>query len=86
MNGVAEFGPGAALDGALAEASVGELPCASDGGDLDLIALVVEFVFNHLLDAVLVGPNHLFRWQEEVQVLAVVLVELAPSDLRRLVG
>ena len=83
MDGVAEFGPGAALDGPLAEASVGEFASASDGGDLDLIAVVVEFVFDSLLDAVVIGANHLLRRQEEVQVLAVVLVQLSPSDLRR---
>ena len=74
MNGVAELGPGATLDGALAEARVGELTRARGGGDLDLVALVVESVLHHLLDPVLVWPDHLPRRQQEVQVLRVVLL------------
>jgi len=61
VNGVAELGPRATLDGALAEARVGELTRARGGGDLDLVALVVESVLHHLLDPVLVWPDHLPR-------------------------
>ena len=86
VGGAAELGPVAALEGALAEARVGELADANDGGDLDLVAFVVELVLDDLLDAVLVGPDHLARRQEEVQVLAVVLVQLSPPELRRRLG
>lgn len=84
MDGVAELGPVAALDGALTQAGVGELPDAGGGDDPDLVSVFLELVLDHLLDPVLVGANDLARRQEEVKVLAVVLVELSPSYLRRL--
>lgn len=75
MDGVAELGPGAALDGAFAETRVGELARARGGGDLHLVPVLVELVLDHLLYPVLVGPYHLPRRQEEVQILSVVLLE-----------
>lgn len=83
MHGVAELRPGAALHGPLTKSSVGEFPSPGRGCDLDLIAVLIELILYHLLDPVLVGPNHLLRRQEEVQILAVVLFELSPSKLRR---
>lgn len=84
VDGVAELGPRAALDGALAEAGIGEFPDSRGGDDLDLVAIVVELVLNHLLDPVIVGSDHLARRQEEGQVLSVVLLELSPPELSRL--
>lgn len=83
MDGVAELGPGPALNGALAEAGLGEFAHAGGGGDLDLVAIVVELVLDHLLNPVLIGADHLARRQEEVEVFTVVLLQLAPSDFAR---
>jgi len=83
VDGVAELGPGAALDGAFAETRVGELARARGGCDFDLVAVLVELVLNDLLYAVFVGPYDLPRRQEEVEILAVVLLQLAPPQLRR---
>ena len=81
--GVAELGPVAALDGRLGEARAGELADAGGGGDLHLVAVVVEAVLDRLLEPVLVGPDDDAGREEEVEVAPVVLLELAPSDLRR---
>jgi len=81
LDGVAELGPLAALDGAAGEAGLGELADAGGGGDLDLVAVVVEAVLDDPLEAVLVGPHDDARREEEVEVAAVVLFELAPPDL-----
>lgn len=77
------LGPGPALDGALAEAGLGELAYAGGCGDLDLVAVVVELVLDHLLYTVLIGADYLTRRQEEVEVLSVVLLQLPPSDFAR---
>lgn len=83
--GVPELGPGPALDGALAEASVGELADAGGGGDLDLVSFLVELVLHHLLYPVVVWPDHLTRREEEVEapLAVVVFFELSPTDLVR---
>ncbi|KAI4384499.1 hypothetical protein MLD38_002647 [Melastoma candidum] len=65
VNGVAELRPAPPLDGTFAEPGLGELPDAGDGGDLDLVAVVVELVLDSLLDAVLVGTDHPRRREEE---------------------
>ncbi|WVZ14696.1 hypothetical protein V8G54_012262 [Vigna mungo] len=83
VDGVAELGPGATLDGTFAETGVGELTGARGGGDLDLVSVVVELVLNYFLDAVLVRAYDLSRREEEVQILAVILLQLAPPQLRR---
>ena len=46
------------------------------GGDLDLVAIVVEAVLNDLLEVVLVRPDDDTGREEEVEVAAVVLLEL----------
>ncbi|KAK7857525.1 hypothetical protein CFP56_017069 [Quercus suber] len=79
VNCVAELRPRSALDGALAKPRISELTSASGGCDLNLIAIVVELVLNHLLDPVLVGTDHLPWRQQKVQVLSVVLIQLSPS-------
>lgn len=81
LEGVAELGPLAALDGAAGEARLGELADTGGGGHLDLVAVVVEAVLDDLLEAVLVGPHDDAGREEEVEVAAVVLVELSPPDL-----
>lgn len=80
MNGVAELGPGTALDGPFAESGFGELSDPGRGSDLDLVAFIVELVLDHLLDPILVGSDHLTRWQQEIQVLSVVFVKFSPSE------
>lgn len=84
MDSVTELGPGAALYGALAEAGVSKFPSTRGSGDLNLVAVVIEPVLNDLLDPVLVGPDHLPRRQQEVQVLCIVLLQFPPSELRLL--
>lgn len=84
VDGIAKLGPVSALDGPFAQARLRELPHASDGGDFDLFTIFAELILNDLLDAVLVGADHLARRQQEVEILAVVLVEFSPQDLRRL--
>lgn len=84
VHGIAELGPGAALDGTLAEASFGELADARGCGNLNLVSVLTEFVLDHLLNPALVGADNLLRRQQEIQILAVFLVELSPSQLVRL--
>lgn len=74
MDSIAELGPGAALDGALAEACVSQFAYASGGGDLDFVAFVVELVLDKLLNPVVIGANNLLWGQKEVEVLSVVLI------------
>ena len=59
MHRVAELRPRSALDGLLAKPSICELASASGGCDLNLIAIVVELVLNHLLDLVLIRIDHM---------------------------
>ncbi|KAJ1414540.1 putative OTU domain-containing protein 3 [Sesbania bispinosa] len=54
-----------AFDGAFAESGVGKLAGASGCGDLDLVAVIVEFVLNNLLNAVFVWTYDLARWQRK---------------------
>ena len=72
--GIAELGPGAALDGAPGAAHRAD---ALGGGDLDLVALAVDPVLGHRLDAFGVGADDDRRWEElaevEVEVAAVVV-------------
>ena len=49
LDGVAELGPLAALDGAAGEAGLGELADAGGGGDLDLVAVVVNHTIQSLV-------------------------------------
>ena len=84
LDGVAELGPRAALDGAPGEAGVREAAGAGGGGDLDLIAAVVEAVLDHRAEAARVGPEDDPRREERAEVAPVVVLELAPPELGRL--
>ena len=77
LGGVAELGPRAALDGPPRAAHLAD---PRGGGDLDLVALVVDVVLDHLLQAVGVGPDDDRRREEhaEVEVAAIVVEEIAP--------
>lgn len=82
MNGITELGPGSALDGAPAESGLGEFANASSGGDLDLVAVIVELVLDHLLDAVVVGSDYMTRRQEKIEILSIIFFELPPPKFR----
>lgn len=84
IDSVAELGPRAALDGAPGEARAREAAGAGGCGDLDLVALVVEAVLDHLQEAGRVGPEDDPRREEEVEVeveVAFDVRELAPPEL-----
>lgn len=83
MSGGAELGPGTSLDGALVEAGPGDLADAGDGGDLHLLAVLVELVLDDPLRAALVGADDLRGREQVAEVVGVVLLQLSPSDLRR---
>jgi len=72
--GIAELGPGAALDGAPGAAHRAD---ALGGGDLDLVALAVDPVLGHSLDAFGVGPDDDRRRGEHAEV-EVVVQEIGP--------
>ena len=72
--GIAELGPGAALDGAPGAAHRAD---ALGGGDLDLVALAVDPVLGHSLDAFGVGPDDDRRREEHAEV-EVVVQEIGP--------
>lgn len=57
LDGVAELGPRAALNGAPGEARAREAAGAGGGDDLDLVALAVEAVLDHRPEAARVGPE-----------------------------
>ena len=73
--GIAELGPGAALDGVLGAAHRAYL---LGGGDLHLVALGVDPILDHLLDALGVGPDDDRRREEHAEVEVVVVQEIAP--------
>ena len=84
LDGVAELGLRAALDGAPGEAGVREAAGAGGGGNLVLVAVVVEAVLDHRPEAARVGPEDDPRWEEGAEVVAAVVLELAPPELVRL--
>lgn len=57
-----------------------ELPCPGRGSYLGLVAVLVKLVLDHLLDPAAVRAYYLARREQEAQVLAVILVELAPPE------
>ena len=84
LDGVAELGPRAALDGAPGEAGVREAAGAGGGGNLVLVAVVVEAVLDHRPEAARVGLEDDPRREEGAEVVAAVVLELAPPELVRL--
>jgi len=84
LDGVAELGPRAALDGAPGETRAREEAAGAGGGDdLDLVALAVEAVLDHPPEAARVGlDDDPRREEEEAEVAGTVIVrELAPLVL-----
>ncbi|KAJ0833548.1 hypothetical protein HanPSC8_Chr15g0691701 [Helianthus annuus] len=61
MNRITKLGPTAPLEGPLAKPGLSELPDTCGGGDLDLVTIIIEFVLDHLLDPIAIGPDHLPR-------------------------
>jgi len=80
LDGVAELGLRAALDGAPGEAGVREAAGAGGGGNLVLVAVVVEAVLDHRPEA----ARDNLRRKEGAEVVAVVLLELDQPELVRL--